>query len=734
MPPSNMAGSASNTAFINNPGPALIARRTTVLAPPSLSTVNHLDGVDSSTASSSSSASTPASASTSRPSTNATALSARRHRSDLQQAVSQPTAAVPISTHENISTAKTWSSGLHLRGNSSSGASASTLHQRSYSGVCSGGEAEEFVVHPTFRSDAESRGDVLVRVDGVEFWVHKDVLLFSSPFFKSVLAGGWSESRLSRLVGAAEESSITQTGDCLCRHARAPVGEGVARIQEAESSSETQPTTGEIALTNPQRPAFSTNISGDSATDDHRQDRMESELSSGILGSDEARRRSLFRASYHTALWSQDDDARASPMLFQDSVEERTSATSDQSEAEDADEGGGKSDHRDALWREAVKQTADETNSADESELQCLRDNTTGTRSRSNSKRIAAELALKKLEHGRDEPQAPDSTTREEDADVETAPQQRMESLATPPVSRRASDTAQSAPTVLDCNTDAAAAEIDTAPDRSYAAGHGKGTALPPPYEGIISVVDLTEESASTFHDFLFHIYPHLDLSVTWYNCGPLLRFSDKFQVPFLRRSCVTFLRAALAGRPIEAMRLAELHNLDDLYREASRHVLDNFAAWLPDELEVLSSETLLKLERKRTWFLERLLKLGLANPARDYECHAACPDPQACARALHDKWQMAYKAAFRFSPPQPSVIFRYLRELDSIGVGISGATVSGVVAAPLQLSNCQTTARVWVQGLFDRMFELGTLHTGRLFLAVKLDAVGVGRKGAHLQ
>lgn len=184
--------------------------------------------------------------------------------------------------------------------------------------------------------------------------------------------------------------------------------------------------------------------------------------------------------------------------------------------------------------------------------------------------------------------------------------------------------------------------------------------------------------------------------------------------MPPLRRACVTFLRAALAGRPIEAMALGERHGLEDVYREASRHVLENMPSWEPEELEILSSETLLKLERKRTWFLERLLKLGLANPARDYECHSTCPDPQNCARLLHERWRSQYANAFKFGPPQPSIIWRHLRELE-------GST--SMVAVPV-MSACQSSSKAWVQVLFDRMYGLPTHGmTHPKFLSIKLDS-----------
>lgn len=50
-------------------------------------------------------------------------------------------------------------------------------------------DAEPLEIHPTFRRDAEFPGRVLVAVGGYEFWCHKEVLWFASPFFNALLRG-----------------------------------------------------------------------------------------------------------------------------------------------------------------------------------------------------------------------------------------------------------------------------------------------------------------------------------------------------------------------------------------------------------------------------------------------------------------------------------------------------------------------------------------------------------------
>ncbi|EIW63429.1 uncharacterized protein TRAVEDRAFT_161742 [Trametes versicolor FP-101664 SS1] len=216
------------------------------------------------------------------------------------------------------------------------------------------------------------------------------------------------------------------------------------------------------------------------------------------------------------------------------------------------------------------------------------------------------------------------------------------------------------------------------------------------------AIIVLKEEKASTFHDFLKYIYPHLVCTITWNNVEGLMNISHKLHVPALQTECLTFLLTHAAGRPLKAMRIAELFDEEALYSEASRFVLDNPGGWSEDELSTLSPATLLKLEKRRTWFLERVLKLGLVQIAKEYQCCLSCPDPANCARLLEEKWKQAYQAVFRFGPCQPSMVFRYLRTFEG-------------VSPPLSLTHlsCQTTAKAFVATLFDRMFSLGVRGSG---------------------
>lgn len=99
------------------------------------------------------------------------------------------------------------------------------------------------------------------------------------------------------------------------------------------------------------------------------------------------------------------------------------------------------------------------------------------------------------------------------------------------------------------------------------------------------------------------------------------------------------------------------------------------------------------------------------------------------CARLLEEKWRQAYHAVFRFGPPQPSMVFRYLRMLEG-------------VSPPLALTHtaCQASAKAFIATrmsdvitlslpnlvflVFDRMFSLGLRGSGA-------DAVPLGGRAA---
>ncbi|ODN77674.1 hypothetical protein L202_04824 [Cryptococcus amylolentus CBS 6039] len=217
--------------------------------------------------------------------------------------------------------------------------------------------------------------------------------------------------------------------------------------------------------------------------------------------------------------------------------------------------------------------------------------------------------------------------------------------------------------------------------------------------EYAIAEVELHEEKASAFQDFLYWAYPHLECKVTWTNVAPLLSLSTKLIVPTLQKQCSHFLLTHASGRPVVALALAEQYGNAELFREASRFVLDQReSTWDEGEMNGLSVETQLKLSNRRSWFLERLLKLGIIDVKKEYSCRPDCPDPQRCQLQLDEKWRQAHAAVSRYGPPQPSVAFRCLRQLETFPTNPS-------LSMPHAL--CQGAAKSWVMSLFDRMFQL---------------------------
>jgi hypothetical protein len=77
------------------------------------------------------------------------------------------------------------------------------------------------------------------------------------------------------------------------------------------------------------------------------------------------------------------------------------------------------------------------------------------------------------------------------------------------------------------------------------------------------------------------------------------MNIAHKLCVASLQHDCMEFLLTHAAGRPVKALRLAELFQEEELYREASRFVLDNPEGWPEEEMSTLSRETQLKLEKR---------------------------------------------------------------------------------------------------------------------------------------
>ncbi|CAD6907489.1 unnamed protein product [Tilletia controversa] len=479
---------------------------------------------------------------------------------------------------------------------------------------------DPFVVLPTFHAEADNSGDVLVIVQECDFYVHRDLLWFSSSFFRDLLQENWAEGLLADAEEARQEPDVDDDD-------RSPIPPSEA-VEKMAESNETIDSSGPASL----------DASPFALTSSSSQLLREKDKSN--VDDPASNRPSPGREGASPAGTSV--PPTPAPAFINRSLLLSPSSRSDNLPLRETDR---------------------------------------------NTATISPTLSL-----------------------------QNLQLLETPPGSpRRRMLLASSSRSVEEPSPDRDRFRSFPAP-----VIHQRHRPISKPRGVIVTVLRLEEEQPSTFQSFLCAVYPHLRLAVSWRNIGNLMTFSDKYGVnpSLLYDPCRTFLEASLTGNPIEAMRLAEHFGLQGVFKEASKHVLDLYAVWSTTELSVLSKETLIKLERKRSWFLERLLKLSVSNPQRDFECQPLCPSQNVCAEALQARWNAAYAASFRFGPPQPTVVWKHLRELEGGG-------------PPLTLSACENACRVWVQTRFDRMFELGLAgpRTRSQFLYILLDDTVLAKK-----
>ncbi|KAE8249117.1 hypothetical protein A4X13_0g5334 [Tilletia indica] len=493
---------------------------------------------------------------------------------------------------------------------------------------------DPFVVLPTFHAEADNPGDVLVIVQECDFYVHRDLLWFSSSFFRDLLQENWAEGLLADNEEARQQESEATDDD---KSSNPPSSEAVEKMAESE------PIDANGSASSDASPFVLTSSSPQESKDKEKEKEK--------------------HTSYHTAQLNFDDPA--------------STRTSTGPEGVSPVVNGG-----------------------------------------STSAQTIVNPSFPFSPSSRSDNLPTRDTDRSALAISPTLSLQNLQLLETPPGSpRRRMLQASSSRSAEDPSPDR---NRFRTPPAAPIVHHQRHRPISKPRGVIVSVLRLEEEQPSTFQSFLSAVYPHLRLAVSWRNIGNLMTFSDKYGVnpSLLYEPCRTFLEASLTGNPIEAMRLAEHFGLQGVFKEASKHVLDLYAVWSTSELSVLSKETLLKLERKRSWFLERLLKLSVSNPQRDFECQALCPHQEVCAEALQQRWNAAYNAAFRFGPPQPTSVWKHLRELEGGG-------------PPLTQSACENACRTWVQTRFDRMFELGLAgpRTRSQFLYILLDDSVLAKK-----
>jgi hypothetical protein len=140
----------------------------------------------------------------------------------------------------------------------------------------------------------------------------------------------------------------------------------------------------------------------------------------------------------------------------------------------------------------------------------------------------------------------------------------------------------------------------------------------------------------------------------------------------------------------------------------------------------------------------------------------ATCPEPATCARLLEEKWRQAYNAVFRFGwmlsstrmppshpcltgPCQPSMVYRYLRNLEGISPPLALTNLNCQTTAKAFIATCQSALlkcssdlRVFINSIsvFDRMFSLGVRGSGTdtAPLGARVAAVAASAAGPRRQ
>ncbi|KAK8853225.1 hypothetical protein IAR55_003927 [Kwoniella newhampshirensis] len=472
-------------------------------------------------------------------------------------------------------------------------------------------DVEEVIeVHPTFLPDSTMPGNVKVIVGRNEFWCHKEILWFASPFFQGLLEGNWAETTQVDAVSVLSSSSYRQSSTVSIQSPSSPP-------TDTDPPSPVHPAQGQPGYISPTRPPLTQRDS-----------------------------------AHHLS--------RSPPRQQEDDTEEEKYDT----DSNVSDEGRKGSVYLDATEEgPTIADILKELRELPETPLG-------GVRS------IADDLD----EHT--------PTLSEVVAQSKPAYPQPSSHPSSHPPPEAKDEQGSNAWTQTHRSVYRPSFSSSIRPLRASATRARGGSAE--------AVVELHEESVSAFQDFLFWAYPHLECRVTWTNVENLLALSSKLIVSALQKLCEHFLLTHASGRPVMALSLAEEHGNAELYREASRFVLDQ-PTWDATEMETLSEQTQLKLSKRRNWFLERLLKLGSIDVKKEYSCRPDCPDPTRCQIQLDEKWRQAHSAVCRYGPPQPSVAFRCLRQLETFPTN-----PSLVMPHP----SCQSAAKSWVMSLFDRMFQ----------------------------
>ncbi|CAG8746758.1 3616_t:CDS:1, partial [Ambispora leptoticha] len=175
----------------------------------------------------------------------------------------------------------------------------------------------------------------------------------------------------------------------------------------------------------------------------------------------------------------------------------------------------------------------------------------------------------------------------------------------------------------------------------------------------LIPRIPLTDESASNIEMLLSFLYPNTFFEIDWNSVADLLHLADKYIIDTLTAACVAFLKRSFHEHPMTTLQLAEKYRIAQLYKEASKLVLNSFdhIFYDPRRLQGLSKSTETKLKVQRQEYVEGLNKIYCVTVDRQF--------PPLQADHLRSKFEECVKDVCTFPLPAPSETWRKLHRVD---------------------------------------------------------------------
>ncbi|CAG8493807.1 12881_t:CDS:2 [Acaulospora colombiana] len=150
----------------------------------------------------------------------------------------------------------------------------------------------------------------------------------------------------------------------------------------------------------------------------------------------------------------------------------------------------------------------------------------------------------------------------------------------------------------------------------------------------------LEGESELTFENVMSYIYPNTYVSINWNNIAEFLRVADKFIMDSLVSAAKTFLEQEFRKEPLEALYLADKYAFKEIYKEASKLVLEK----LPDyktrsSFQELSIQTRAALNERYVRYTNALGKLNKVDFTSGYLHCTECLNSMKHNREIKEKF-----------------------------------------------------------------------------------------------